>query len=477
MFFPTDGQRSCLRAPQLLITAAKTMRSVNTFAVFMMYKFDYKVNKNLANLLPVIDEVYVKSVISNDQPTKINKNKQKLQQKHPGVKLTKFDDTLRKEWGEWYIPMKTFLNGMEKFKKKLPHFHASQAVGFGVPLEQSTSELVARWKAHHFPAKTLVSLTGGLGVDDWAWAETGCKVSSFDTNETLNFWSTLNFDRLGVFDQIDRYAESAEWALENWTQWQQQVAVDIIYIDPDRRPQAATGARVIADVNQYSPNIFALYKQYKTLSSTWLIKLSPMVDIHWFQSQIGCPLRAFSVCSGKEVKEILVQLPGSADLQQEELIKKEMVGLSPEHSNYFSSFLSTIKQNEEVLSEESKNYDPLHQYMFEPHSGLFALGLNRILDEVPGLTATGNYSFFRSNQPLPKWLGRTLRIEFQCKGSLREISRQLHENKLTHITITARNCGMNTAELIKQLGTKENHAKHGFIYKENKEFTIFVGVI
>jgi hypothetical protein len=466
------------------------MRSVNTFAVFMMYKFDYKENKNLANLLPVIDEVYVKSVNSADEATKISKNQQKITQKHPGKKLPAFDNTLRTLWGEWYIPMKTFLNQIEKFKKKLPSFYQSKGIGFGVPLEQASGEFIAQWKAKQFPAKTLVSLTGGLGVDDWAWGNSGCKVDSFDPNDSLNFWSCLNFHRLGIQDNIARYTQTAEWAMENWTQWQRESSVDIIYIDPDRRPTTTNlnpANRIIADVNLYSPNIFELYHNYRKRANYWLIKLSPMVDVHWFQTQIGVSIQAFSVCSGKEVKEILVVLPGIQNLDIHGSINKQMVWISETTVETFSSLWESMDTKLKKAPETSMpaitnnsnisiNTSP-PQFIFEPHAGLFALGLNRNFASIASVQTLGNYSFFLTDFMPPRWLGRTLIIETIFSGSLREIGRKLKENNQLKITITARNCGIKTLDLVKQLGTIENHERHGFIYKDESGFTLFVGTI
>ncbi len=427
MAFPTVGQRSFLRAPQLATIAEKTMISVSTFAVFMITKFNYKLNENLVNLWPVLDEVYHLSVNPPQNPPAIDRNKQKLKSKFPGKKLPNFDDQLRTKWGEWYIPAKTFLNGMEKFKAKLPSFYDVRAIGFGTALEQCTSEALALWKAENFPANTVVSLTGGLGIDDWAWAKRGAEVHSFEIQEQLNLWSCINFEKLDVDDKISRYHHSAEEALAAWDFCNE--VVDIIYIDPDRRPATQSGNRIITAVDQYSPNIFELYNLHRPKAKTWLVKLSPMVDIHWFQAQLNVPMQAYALCTGKEVKEIFVAIPGAEEIE------------------------------------------------FEPHAGIFCMGMQREIAAKWQLESLGNDSFFLSPAALPKWLGRTLKIEAILKGSLREIGRKLKENQQDNITITARNCGMATLALVQKLGTKENSQLHGFIFKSGDSFCLYVGKV
>lgn len=525
MAFPTVGQRSFLRAPQLATIAEKTMISVSTFAVFMITKFNYKLNENLVNLWPVLDEVYHLSVNPPQNPPAIDRNKQKLKSKFPGKKLPNFDDQLRTKWGEWYIPAKTFLNGMEKFKAKLPSFYDVRAIGFGTALEQCTSEALALWKAENFPANTVVSLTGGLGIDDWAWAKRGAEVHSFEIQEQLNLWSCINFEKLGVDDKISRYHHSAEEALAAWDFCNE--VVDIIYIDPDRRPATQSGNRIITAVDQYSPNIFELYNLHRLKAKTWLVKLSPMVDIHWFQAQLNVPMQAYALCTGKEVKEIFVAIPGAEEIEFEKrhdnagnngefmettapALQKHMIHIGEETHDFDAFIPSWLSANwdakmvkhaaetviesatvsavsgesanagEPVVVTESKGAVKSANaaaYIYEPHAGIFCMGMQREIAAKWQLESLGNDSFFLSPAALPKWLGRTLKIEAILKGSLREIGRKLKENQQDNITITARNCGMATLALVQKLGTKENSQLHGFIFKSGDSFCLYVGKV
>ena len=479
MAFPTVGQRSFLRAPQLATIAEKTMISVSTFAVFMITKFNYKLNENLVNLWPVLDEVYHLSVNPPQNPPAIDRNKQKLKSKFPGKKLPNFDDQLRTKWGEWYIPAKTFLNGMEKFKAKLPSFYDVRAIGFGTALEQCTSEALALWKAENFPANTVVSLTGGLGIDDWAWAKRGAEVHSFEIQEQLNLWSCINFEKLGVDDKISRYHHSAEEALAAWDFCNE--VVDIIYIDPDRRPATQSGNRIITAVDQYSPNIFELYNLHRPKAKTWLVKLSPMVDIHWFQAQLNVPMQAYALCTGKEVKEIFVAIPGAEEIEFEK--RHDNAGNNGE---FMETTAPALQKHMIHIGEETHDFQEFEvvakselaaEFIYEPHAGIFCMGMQREIAAKWQLESLGNDSFFLSPAALPKWLGRTLKIEAILKGSLREIGRKLKENQQYNITITARNCGMATLALVQKLGTKENSQLHGFIFKSGDSFCLYVGKV
>ena len=183
---------------------------------------------------------------------------------------------LQKKHGDFYAMASTQHELQSKALKKIPTFIHAGCILDKRAYEQCTSEDVAIWKAQFFKSKNLLSLTGGFGVDDWAWAKTNCKVTSIDTNENLNCLVTYNAQKLGI--NIIRHTISAETYLETHSVDE----FDLIYIDPDRRDGQT---RIANRVDLYSPNIFELIEKYPT--KKWLIKLSPMVDSEFLSMQIN----------------------------------------------------------------------------------------------------------------------------------------------------------------------------------------------
>ena len=221
-FIPTSGQRSCLRAPQLVKTTPNNRAIAIRFAVFFMIVNDYKINPFPPDFSHRIDEVYENK---DNQSNKLNKKAQNRGSEHPLILSTR--------------------NLLSKIQLKLPMHFQARCITTQKGFEQCTSEIIAQWKASHFPANTLLSLTGGLGIDDWAWAKNGSSVMSLDPDESLNAVVRYNWARLGID------ATRLESTAEMWLEAYPDARFDFVYVDPDRRPQ---GARKSFQAEDYLPN-------------------------------------------------------------------------------------------------------------------------------------------------------------------------------------------------------------------------------
>ncbi|MDV7398879.1 hypothetical protein RZS08_46155, partial [Arthrospira platensis SPKY1] len=77
--------------------------------------------------------------------------------------------------------------------------------------------------------------------------------------------------------------------------------VDLIYLDPDRRPDAQTRVFRLEDAQ---PDILALLPRIRALGATLLLKSSPMLDLHAGFAQLGAS-HVWILSSRNEVKELL----------------------------------------------------------------------------------------------------------------------------------------------------------------------------
>lgn len=356
---------------------------------------------------------------------------------------------LQKKHGDFYAIAATQHELQSKALKKIPSFIKAGCILDKRAYEQCTSEEVAVWKANFFQSKNLLSLTGGLGVDDWAWAKTNCLVTSIDTNENLNCLVAYNANKLNI--EINRLTISAE----DYLQSHSLDGFDLIYIDPDRRDGQT---RISNRVDLFSPNIFELIDKYP--SKKWLIKLSPMVDSEFISSQTNRKLSFYSVVNKNEVKELLVlvenEFPTSVPF-------KEMVHIEGNDYRYFSNF----KINTETIQKNS-------MYFFEPNAGVFNLKLNRILHNGETIVALNEqHTFFKTTILFPKEFGRTFKIisENDLIGGLNKIGKLLKEKySLQGASITARECKISTEEIRKTLKLKESDQTYLMMTKIGKDF-------
>lgn len=173
-----------------------------------------------------------------------------------------------------------------KVAAKLPSL-AGIRIPSGLALEQCSSEAAALHKAvtavklasgksgRAGDALRIADLTGGLGIDCWAFSRTFGKVLYNEMNPSLSEAVRENFETLGIgnvtFCGFEIRPDSDDWknALASF-------GADIIYLDPARRDAAGRKVFLIEDC---SPNVLELLPALLCLSPLILLKLSPMADI------------------------------------------------------------------------------------------------------------------------------------------------------------------------------------------------------
>jgi hypothetical protein len=173
-----------------------------------------------------------------------------------------------------------------------------------VGLEQSTSEVVARWKARRFAGEVVADLCSGLGGDAIAFAEVARQVVALDADPGMTRRLAWNAAVYGVQDRLSPILGRVEESPIG--------ATTLIHVDPDRRPGGSSRARSVED---YSPGLEKLLELSRSTPGG-AFKISPAgdFDLHfsvpgfevelislkaeckeatvWFGSLAGCRRRA-----------------------------------------------------------------------------------------------------------------------------------------------------------------------------------------
>jgi hypothetical protein len=452
-----------LRDPQLVKTAPNNRAIAIRFAVFFMIDNKYKINPFPPNFSHRIDELYENK---DNHVHNLNKKGQNRDAEHPIIQST---STL-----------------LTKMQLKLPQHFMARCVATQKGFEQCTSEIIAQWKAQHFPASTMLSLTGGLGIDDWAWSKMGSKVVSLDPDESLNAVVRHNWGRLGIA------ATRLESTAEMWLQANPEARFDLVYVDPDRRPQ---GARKSFHAEDYLPNVFDLIQNHGAVGKLWLIKLSPMTDPHWIFNHFKCYTEIISVGHKNEAKEILVLVDPRKDrtsmpvIDCIEVFTKDVAAISsadvtaPQNTSA-QEIWGRSESNNPILglrfSELRMDGLSIHPgpLLWEPSPALFASSLQTTISQrFHLLAATPNPGFFHTQREIPAAFGRCLLVKNEFHGSLRKIAQQLKDLHITQLNITPRSCGIATSEITKTLKTKDGGPLTLFITKKQREFIAWLGEI
>jgi hypothetical protein len=329
-------------------------------------------------------------------------------------------------------------------------------------------------------------LTGGLGIDDWAWSKSGSKVLSLDPDESLNAIVRYNWERLGID------ASRLESTAEMWLDANPDRRFDLVYVDPDRRPQ---GARKSFQAEDYLPNVFDLIKIHGAVGKLWLIKLSPMTDPHWIFNHFEYHTEIMSIGYKNEAKEILVLVDPSKNRssvpvidcieivtedvaetssvyvpESKEKSAKEIPGKAESKKNILGLRFSELRMDALSINAGSM--------LWEPSPAIFASSLHTSISQrFKLLAATPNPGFFHTLREIPAAFGRCLLVHHEFHGSLRKIAQNIKDLKITQLNITPRSCGIPTSEITKNLKTKDGGPLTLFITKKQNEFHAWLGEI
>lgn len=188
----------------------------------------------------------------------------------------------------------------EKAIKKHPLMRAKGCIYSLQSIAQSTSEMVANFKANYckiaFPFSNVVDLTGGLGAESFAFAAVADELYYVEQHPEVFDMAVYNFAKLQLSSKVHLSHQSAEDFVSLFSQY-----ADIILVDPDRR---ASGGRSLA-VDTYTPNVFSLESELVAKCNTLSVKHGPMVDITFLTKKFTHLKEILVISYKNEVKEIV----------------------------------------------------------------------------------------------------------------------------------------------------------------------------
>lgn len=339
------------------------------------------------------------------------------------------------------------LNTLEvrrKLRVKVPQWYAVPQLRFPFRLsgEQCSSAETARYKASVAlraltREKTVADLTGGLGVDSWAFAQVASAVLYNEMRPELAAAASANFKALGLTNVRVSCAELRPGGLREILDG---FVPDVIFLDPARR--AADGRKVFR-LEDCEPDVLQLLPELLAAAPRVLLKLSPMADITLVCKQLGYVREVHVVAADGECKELLLML----------------------ERGYSGAFRLFVYENGAVLAldeEPEVASAPSGDLLFEPgkallKAGAFDLpcryGLGKLSQHTHLYLASAPVSALT---PFGKWF-RILEVVPLDKRSIRDIGR-----RYPRASVTARNIPLTSDALRKKLGVADGGSVHIF---------------
>ena len=326
--------------------------------------------------------------------------------------------------------------GRQTARRKLPSWAALDGILYPphLNMEQCSSEQTARYKARicssHPSSKTLVDLTGGLGVDFAFMSQAFDEATYVERNSELFAISSanmkilapkakcLNEDGLEVLHRLDH--------------------VSMIFMDPARRDNH--GARTYG-ISDCTPNVLEIKDELLQKADVVMLKLSPMLDWH----------KAISDLGEQYIKEVHI-----VSVQNE--CKELLIVMQQQPAEPFSVYCvnddSVFSYHPSSISSNHVSHHSSLIYLYEPNASIMKAGCFAEIEQAFEVSQLApNSHLFASDQAIADFPGRKFRVTAVTSMNKQELKQALKDIRQANIAV--RNFPMSVADLRKRLKLSE----------------------
>ena len=395
----------------------------------------------------------------------------------------------------------TTLEVRRKLRTKVPEWYAvpSLVYPFRLSGEQCSSSETARYKAkvcgsslvpepslcdpshkwappsyaaeggHRFGDQTapanerlrIADLTGGMGVDAWAFAQVAKEVLYNELQVELARATELNFRELGVENVRFRNCRVEPGKVKEVLDGFEP---DVIFLDPARR---AEDGRKVFLIEECQPDVLGLLPELFEAARYVLLKLSPMADITMACKRLGAHVKEVHVvAAGGECKELLFLLDRDWEGTPSTFIVEggavmEIPDGPSTGSGTVGPLVISTGAPSSVISTGAKRSGEI--WLFEPGKALLKAGAFGLPCGRFGLTKLGQHTHLYVGEAVPEEL-RPFGKVFEILEVLPLNNRTMKEagKRWPQAEVTARNVPMTSDLLRKKLGCASGGDVHLF---------------
>ena len=325
------------------------------------------------------------------------------------------------------------IEAKKKCEKKLPTWFNTENIYYPnkLNIEQTSSEITAKYKSEIVNGDSIIDITGGFGVDCFYFSKRFNSVTHCEINKELSDIVKHNCNQLRI-NNIECISGSGTDILNSLN-----TAFDCIYIDPSRRSDIKGKVFQLKDCLPNVPEFLELFFKY---SKTILIKTSPLLDFTIGINELKHVKTIHSLAVNNEVKELLWLL--ERDYNRE--IEIKTINIQKENEQVFSFNLNEELEAEAPLSK------PL-SYLYEPNSAILKAGAFNILAKKLNLFKLHKHSHLYTSENLIDFPGRSFKIENILPYNKKGFSK----TKITKANVTTRNFPESVQNIRKKLKLKD----------------------
>ncbi|MGG5488136.1 THUMP-like domain-containing protein [Gaetbulibacter sp. PBL-D1] len=301
------------------------------------------------------------------------------------------------------------IEAKQRCKTKLPTWFNTEKIYYPnkLNIEQTSSEVTAKYKSSLITGDSIIDLTGGFGIDCYYFSKKFKEVTHCEINSELSEIVSHNYKELGVNTIETITNDGVSQLLNNNKQY------DWVYIDPSRRHD--TKGKVfflkdcLPDVPKHLNTIF-------NHTNNVMIKTSPLLDISVGISELNYVKTIHIIAVNNEVKELLWIL--EKGFEAETTIKTVNINKTAEETFDF-------KLNEEQAI--TTNFSEPLTYLYEPNAAVLKSGGFKSVSKQLNVLKLHQHTHLYTLQELVEFPGRRFKIDRVLPYNKQLLKKELHE--------------------------------------------------
>ena len=336
------------------------------------------------------------------------------------------------------------ITGYRTAKIKFPDWAAIVGIYYPprVNLEQTSSEVTAKYKAKLFGGKSMADITAGFGVDTFYFSKSFDTVDHFEINNKLSEIAQHNFKILGS-NNISFYTIDGLQAVVN-------KKYDLIYVDPSRRDQDKKKVFLLEDC---LPNIPLHLDCLLKSTNRILVKTSPMLDISIGIKALKFVREIHVVAVENEVKELLWVLE-SPGVNSPKILTVNFIGSEVQQFNFHYG------------DSGFEKYGDVRSYLYEPNAAIMKSGGFSVISENFGVEKLHKHTHLFSSDELIEFPGRRFKVLERIPYTKKHMRAGITFDKAN---VAVRNFPESVSELKKRWKIKDGGEQYVFFTTGNDD--------
>lgn len=336
------------------------------------------------------------------------------------LKKSPFPDVSSRELAEQ-------IDSKRRCEKKLPLWFSTPGIYYPpkLSIEQASSETTARFKATLAKGRTLLDLTGGMGVDSVYFAKAGMEVMHAEINTQLSDIAAYNMQILGTV-QVAFYKGNGLNLIHKGEKF------DTVFADPSRR----VNAQKVFILKDCEPDILQNLDRLLNSTVRLIIKTSPLLDLQAGILELRNVTQIYILSVKNECKELLWVLDKNNTSNDPEIVCHTFDGTEKEYR---------FRISDERSISLTHFAEPLN-FLYEPDVALLKAGCFKLITrDFNILKLNQNSHLYTSGKLIDNFTGR--RFIIHQWGDYKSF---MKVNKLRKANIISRNFPLSPQEIKKK---------------------------